>query len=105
MGALLVFGLGLLNRFDVYPIASLRGDRSFISTLGNINWYCGFLAVFLPVGMGLLIRTRVTVGEQIFFERILSDRIVDCNDAGRRKHIIVPGCRICSPFYTRTAES
>ena len=66
LGALLVFGLGLLNRFDVYPIASLRGDRSFISTLGNINWYCGFLAVFLPVGMGLLIRTRVTVGEQIF---------------------------------------
>ena len=66
LGALLVFTLGLLNRFGIYPIASLQVDHSFISTLGNINWYCGFLAIFLPVGMGLLVCSSITVAEQIF---------------------------------------
>lgn len=45
-----VFLLGLLNRFSVYPIAVEGATREFISTLGNINWYCGYFAVLFPIG-------------------------------------------------------
>lgn len=51
--SLLIFSLGYLNRFGIYPIPMRYAMPSFISTIGNINWYCGyvvtvfFLSVFL----------------------------------------------------------
>lgn len=50
-----VFLLGICNRFSVYPIAFEVTQPDFISTLGNINWYCGFLAVVAPVGIGMFV--------------------------------------------------
>ncbi len=42
-----VFALGYLNRFSVYPIEMALSSPSYISTIGNINWYCGYVtAVF-----------------------------------------------------------
>lgn len=38
-----VFLLGYLNRFDIYPIQMEMSSPSFISTVGNINWYCGYV--------------------------------------------------------------
>lgn len=38
-----VFALGYLNRFGIYPINMESGTEAFISTIGNINWYCGYL--------------------------------------------------------------
>ncbi len=38
-----VFVLGYLNRFDIYPIEMEAQNPSFISTIGNANWYCGYL--------------------------------------------------------------
>lgn len=46
-----VFLLGICNRFSVYPISFDIVQSDFISTLGNINWYCGFLSVIAPVGI------------------------------------------------------
>lgn len=40
-----VFLLGVLNRFSIYPIDMGGTDIGFLSTLGNINWYCGYWAV------------------------------------------------------------
>lgn len=37
-----VFLLGYLNRFGIYPIKMNMSSPSFISTIGNINWYCGY---------------------------------------------------------------
>ncbi|MCM1175523.1 MAG: O-antigen ligase family protein [Blautia sp.] len=56
-GSILVFGLGILNRYSVYPI-NLGGQTDgrmaiFISTLGNINWFCGYWAVFCAIGAAL----------------------------------------------------
>lgn len=51
--AAVVFLLGLLNRFSIYPIAINGATRDFISTLGNINWYCGYWSVMFPVGFVL----------------------------------------------------
>lgn len=48
-----VFLLGLLNRFSVFPIEVRGANSSFLSTLGNINWYCGYWSVLFPIGFML----------------------------------------------------
>ncbi len=53
-----VFLLGLLNRFSIYPIKLAGATNGFISTLGNINWYCGYWSVLFPVGFTLYWITR-----------------------------------------------
>lgn len=62
----LVFLLGICNRFSFYPVAFAGSEPGFISTLGNINWYCGYLAVVAPVGISLFIisedRKRIWLG-------------------------------------------
>ncbi|MCM1088730.1 MAG: O-antigen ligase family protein [Muribaculaceae bacterium] len=47
----LVFLLGILNRYSIYPIEMYGQQPGFISTLGNINWFCGFWSVFAPLGI------------------------------------------------------
>lgn len=49
-----VFLLGICNRFSFYPIPIEEAPSEFISTLGNINWYCGYLSVAAPAGIGML---------------------------------------------------
>lgn len=41
----LVFGIGILNRFSIFPFKIEGANSSFLSTLGNINWYSGFWSV------------------------------------------------------------
>jgi len=48
-----VFGLGILNRFSVYPIEMEGSVPGFISTLGNINWFCSYWMVVFPIGLVL----------------------------------------------------
>ncbi len=50
-----VFVLGVLDRFSIYLIPVEIRDPGFISTLGNINWFCGYLSVFLPIGVCLFL--------------------------------------------------
>lgn len=51
--AALVFLLGICNRYSVYPIAMEGRTATFISTLGNINWFCGYWSVTAPIGIAL----------------------------------------------------
>lgn len=49
-----VFLLGLLNRFSVYPFGmDPDAPATFISTIGNINWFCGYWSVVFPIGLVL----------------------------------------------------
>lgn len=48
-----VFALGICNRFSVYPIMMEGQTAGFISTLGNINWFCGYWSVTAPIGIML----------------------------------------------------
>lgn len=49
-----VFGLGCLNRFDIWPITMENSGRpDFISTIGNINWFCGYMVCAMFLGIGL----------------------------------------------------
>lgn len=50
-----VFLWGLLNRFSVYPIDMQYNNVSFISCIGNINWFCGYWSVFFVIGIVLYI--------------------------------------------------
>lgn len=49
-----VFALGFLNRFGIFPINMKLDNASFISTIGNINWYCGYMTSVLFGGVALL---------------------------------------------------
>lgn len=46
-----VFGLGILNRYGIYPIEMENAGPHFISTIGNINWYCGYWSVLVWIGL------------------------------------------------------
>lgn len=49
------FVLGYLNRFDVWPLSMENsGLPLYISTVGNINWFCGYIVSTVFVGIGLL---------------------------------------------------
>ena len=41
---------GLLNRFSIYPIEMEYSAPSFISCMGNINWFCGYYSVVFCIG-------------------------------------------------------
>ena len=51
-----VFALGYVNKFCLFPIDPQFVNTSFISTIGNINWYCGYLVTILFGGVYLLWR-------------------------------------------------
>lgn len=53
-----VFLLGYLNRFGIYPIDMGMEPPSFISTIGNINWYCGYLVCIFFGGLYSLWQTE-----------------------------------------------
>ncbi len=53
-----VFGLAVLNRFGIYPIDMKLKDPNFISTIGNINWYCGYMVSVFFAGLYLLWQNR-----------------------------------------------
>ncbi|MBQ9141032.1 MAG: O-antigen ligase family protein [Lachnospiraceae bacterium] len=40
-----LYVLAFLNRFDVRPIEMKNATPEFISTIGNMNWYCGYIIV------------------------------------------------------------
>ena len=48
-----VFLHGILNCFSVYPVRMEGSIPGFISTLGNINWFCSYWMVVFPIGLVL----------------------------------------------------
>lgn len=51
----IVFLLGICNRFSFYPVPIEPPHPAFISTLGNINWFCGYMSVVAPIGVSLFV--------------------------------------------------
>ncbi|HKM35750.1 MAG TPA: hypothetical protein VJY54_13560 [Lachnospiraceae bacterium] len=47
-----IFTLGVLNRYGINPLGMESCGPGFISTIGNINWYCGYWSVLFPIGAG-----------------------------------------------------
>lgn len=61
--AFVVFLLGLLNRFGWNPLGMESGGYLYISTIGNINWYCGYWSVLFPLGAGVFLFYQRAVEE------------------------------------------
>lgn len=55
IGSFLVYLLGILDRYSLYIIPLEVRNSSFISTLGNINWFMGFYSVITPLGVVLFL--------------------------------------------------
>lgn len=49
-----VFLLEYLNRFSIFPLDMGTHGSGFVSTIGNINWYCGYQVSVLFAGLILL---------------------------------------------------
>lgn len=59
-----VFLIGLLNRYGVNPLGIPSIGPGFISTIGNINWYCGYWAVVYPVAVGCFVFYKRREGKE-----------------------------------------
>lgn len=60
MTAAVVFTIGILHRLMIDPIGFYEGltngqKAQFLSTLGQATWYASFMAVTLPVGIGVFL--------------------------------------------------
>lgn len=53
-----VFLLGYLNRFGIYPIDMKTAQGLFLSTIGNINWFCGYIVSVFFIGFYFLWRRQ-----------------------------------------------
>lgn len=59
----IVYTIGILHRLMFDPIGFYEGladyqKAQFLSTLGQATWYASFLAVTLPIGVGVFIQSR-----------------------------------------------
>lgn len=58
--SLFLFVIGISNRFNIYPIAIEASENvQFISLIGNINWYCGYMVIIIFGAIGLLWNTNI----------------------------------------------
>ena len=48
------FVLSILNRMSLYPFAIAGQNNSFLATVGNIDWFSGFLSIWVPLGIGYM---------------------------------------------------
>lgn len=48
-----IFLWGMLNRYGIFPIEMTYANASFIASLGNINWFAGYVSVLAPIIVGL----------------------------------------------------
>lgn len=46
--------LSIFNRLGIYPLDIYGQNDSFLATIGNINWFSGYLSVFVPLGIGIM---------------------------------------------------
>lgn len=49
-----VFLMGCMNRFNIYFLGPEYVNAGYISTIGNINWYCGYAVSVVFAGAALL---------------------------------------------------
>lgn len=65
LGSLPVTIWGLLNRYDIYPIKMKHSSETFISTLGNVDWFSGYLSIVAPLAYGLYLVSQSKVKRYI----------------------------------------
>lgn len=72
-GAGITIFLGIANRFRFYPFSYMGIDYTYLSTLGNIDWFCGYLSVVVPILMADLYLARLDrqSGRKVYVKELL----------------------------------
>lgn len=58
LGALLVALWGIANRYGKYPVKMEYSLETFVSSMGNLDWYCGYLVLLAPIAWGLYLASN-----------------------------------------------
>lgn len=53
-----IFVFGIFNRYGYYPVEIKGANPSFLSTIGNINWFAGYQSVLAPIFIGLFLASK-----------------------------------------------
>lgn len=78
----LIFLWGMLNRYGVFPIEMTFANESFIASLGNINWFAGYVSVLAPIVAGLFYAAKSAKEKALLLiPLILSNGIVLLNNS------------------------
>ena len=97
------FLLGSLNRMGIYPIPYEGAESGFISTLGNINWFCGFWSVFFALTAGLFFREEGMI-KKILLGILLAIGSVTGALQGSDSALLVYAAVILVAFYKAVDE-
>ena len=98
------FLLGSLNRMGIYPIPYEGAESGFISTLGNINWFCGFWSVFFALAAGLFFRAEGAI-QKILLGILLAIGSVAGALQGSDSALVVFTAIILVAFYKSVDEN
>lgn len=63
--------LVITERFGINLLRVSGTEPSFVACVGNINWYAGYLSVFVPIGVGFA-ATREVYGKQFYLWSVYS---------------------------------
>ena len=63
--------LVIAERFGINLLSVSGTEPAFVACVGNINWYAGYLSIFVPLGVGFAV-TRELFGKQFYFWSVYS---------------------------------
>lgn len=66
--SLVLFVLAYLNRFNVRPIDMKNATPEFLSTIGNMNWYCGYIIILFG---GILYDIWAVRGQKLWVRLVM----------------------------------
>ncbi len=79
-----VIGIAILERAGIFPLPWQIPDATFVSTIGNVDWYCGYLAMVMSLAAALCLDSRVgrrICGGTLFAACVCSAVILGANTA------------------------
>lgn len=56
--AAIVLLLGVMNRYSIFFYRIKGHEEDFISTIGNINWFCGYMEIWMGLGVGWFLQSK-----------------------------------------------
>ena len=51
-----VFVIGIMNRYSIFPFTIPAKEEEFLSTIGNVNWFVAYWCIWAGIGCGLFMK-------------------------------------------------
>ncbi|MCR4901883.1 MAG: O-antigen ligase family protein [Butyrivibrio sp.] len=81
--------IAVLNRFGFFLLYGVDSTTIFLSTIGNINWYCGYLSVFLPIGAALLMTNTLKMNQFLLLTIFITVGYVSAFTQGSESALLI----------------